>query len=43
MALDARIDEGGYRKPLLTRRRRVETRVPLICSHNVIHDGFLVS
>ena len=43
MALDARMDEDGYRKPLLARRRRVETRVFFISSHNVIHDGLLVS
>ena len=33
------MDEDGYRKPLLARRRRVETRASLIPSHNAIHDG----
>ena len=44
MALDTRMDEDGYRKPLLARRtRRVETHASLLSSHNVIHDGLLVS
>ena len=41
-ALDTRMDEDGYRKPLLARRRRVKTRVSLISSHDVTHDVLFV-
>ena len=43
VALDTRMDEDGYREPLVARRRRVEACVSLISSRNVVHDSLLVS
>ena len=42
MALGTRLDEDGYRKPMLARRRRDEIRVSLISSRKVIHDALLL-